>query len=258
MMLLRSRLFDLALVIWTLLFAPAIPLLWLSDKEAAIRSLTRLWARGVLFNLRHIVGLDYTETTTTLQSKGPYLIVSNHQSVWETIAFLVIFPDIAVIAKEELLSIPIFGWYLKYSPMIMIDRDAGGSALRKMVEQGRSISRAGRSILVFPEGSRVPPTQAVRFRRGVELLYAALGLPVLPVAVNSGLYWGPRDLYRRPGKITVSHLRLIEPGLAPSKFARDVEEAIDSEVRRLTRRDRLTSGHPGAFNWTESALRNDS
>ena len=258
-MLFRSRVFDLALVIWTLLFAPVIPLLWLSNsREAAIRSLTRLWARGVLFNLRHIVGLDYIESAMALQSKGPFLIVSNHQSVWETIAFLVIFPDIAVIAKEELLGIPIFGWYLKNSPMIMIDRDAGGSALRKMVEQGRSMSLAGRSILVFPEGSRMPPTQAVRFRRGVELLYATLGLRVLPVAVNSGLYWGPRDHYRRPGKITVSHLRLIEPGLSPSRFARDVEEAIDSEVGRLTRRDCLTNGHPGAFTRTESVLGNDS
>ena len=77
--------------------------------------------------------------------------------------------------------------------MIIIHRELAGRALRKMIEQSLLMSAAGRSILVFPEGSRMPPMQAVRFRRGVELLYAALNLPVLPVAVNSGLYWGPRD-----------------------------------------------------------------
>ena len=195
MVLLRSRLFDLAFAVWTLLFAPAIPVLLLSrSMETTVRALTRLWARGFLFNLRYIVGLNYTESKKLPDNGGPYLIISNHQSVWETIAFLLIFPDVAVVAKQELLRIPIFGWYLRHSPMIIIDRESGGRALRKMIEQSLLMSAAGRSILVFPEGSRMPPMQAVRFRRGVELLYAALNLPVLPVAVNSGLYWGPREL----------------------------------------------------------------
>jgi 1-acyl-sn-glycerol-3-phosphate acyltransferase len=252
MALLRSRLFDLAFAVWTLLFAPAIPVLLLSrSMETTVRALTRLWARGFLFNLRYIVGLNYTESKKLPHNGGPYLIISNHQSVWETIAFLLIFPDVAVVAKQELLRIPIFGWYLRHSPMIIIDRESGGKALRKMIEQSLLMSAAGRSILVFPEGSRMPPMRAVRFRRGVELLYAALNLPVLPVAVNSGLYWGPRDPYRRPGTITVSHLRSIEPGLAPSEFVRVIEQAIDLEVRRLTRRESFVSDNPGVFNWTE-------
>jgi 1-acyl-sn-glycerol-3-phosphate acyltransferase len=160
MTLLRSRLFDLALVIWTMLFAPAIPILWLSGSSCeTIRSITRLWARGVLFNLHHFVGLDFMEFGTPLPTKGPYLIVANHQSMWETIAFLLIFPDVAVIAKQELLKIPVFGWYLKNSPMIIIDRNSGANALRKMVEQSCWMSASGRSILVFPEGSRMPPEQ---------------------------------------------------------------------------------------------------
>jgi 1-acyl-sn-glycerol-3-phosphate acyltransferase len=248
MLLVRSRLFDLAFGFWTLLFAPAIPLLLLSTfMEARVRSLTRLWARGVLFNLRYIVGLDYIESKATPRHNGPYLIISNHQSVWETIAFLAIFPDVAVIAKQELLRIPIFGWYLRHSPMIINDREAGGTALRKMIKQSILLSTAGRSILVFPEGSRMPPQQPVRFRRGVEPLYAALDLPVLPVAVNSGLYWGRRDLYRRPGTITVSRLPAVEAGLAPSEFARVVEQAIDSEVRRLTPQESLLTEPTGHF-----------
>jgi 1-acyl-sn-glycerol-3-phosphate acyltransferase len=241
-------LFDLTFGAWTSLFALGIPLLLLSSSsQAAVRSLTRLWARGVLFSLRHIVGLDHIESNKTPHHEGPYLIISNHQSVWETIAFLLIFPNVAVIAKQELLKIPIFGWYLRHSPMIIIDRDSGAKALRKMIEQSLLMSAAGRSILVFPEGSRMSPMQPVRFRRGVELLYAALNLPALPVAVNSGHYWGPRDRYRKPGTITVSHLRPIEPGLRPSEFARVIEHTIDSEVRSLTQQERSLSEPTGHF-----------
>lgn len=234
---LRSRLFDLALVLWTMLFAPGIPVLWLwGSTDATVRLVTRFWARGVLFNLRHIVGLDFVELGKIPQNNEPHLIISNHQSTWETIAFLVIFPDVAVIAKQELLDIPVFSWYLKHSPMIIIDRSSGAKALRTMIEQGCWMSATGRSILVFPEGSRMPPTQAVRFRRGIELLYAKLDLPVLPIALNSGLYWGRGDRCRRPGTIKVSRLPSIGPGLAPSEFLREVEHAIESEARHLNRR----------------------
>ena len=253
MIYLRSRLFDLAFVLCTLLFAPGIPVLWLrGSPEAAVRSATRLWARGALFGLRYVVGLNCFEQGRRPQMDRPHLIVSNHQSMWETLAFLVIFPDLAVIAKQELLRIPIFGWYLKHSPMIVIDRESGPNALRKMVEQGQKMSTMGRSVLVFPEGSRMPAREPVRFRRGVELLYARLGLPVLPIAVNSGLFWSPLHRCRLPGTITVSHLEPIEPGLSPLEFARRVEANIDAEATRLAEpttapgaNDQMS--HPTAF-----------
>jgi 1-acyl-sn-glycerol-3-phosphate acyltransferase len=162
----------------------------------------------------------------------PHLIISNHQSMWETLAFLVIFPNVTIVAKHELLQIPIFGWYLKHSPMIIIDRNAGANALRKMIENSMSMA-ATRSVLVFPEGSRRPATEPVVFRRGVELLYAKLGLPVQPVAVNSGLYWSSHQRCRFPGTITVSHLSPIAPGLDPSDFITEVEGIIKKEARRL-------------------------
>jgi 1-acyl-sn-glycerol-3-phosphate acyltransferase len=151
MICLRSRLFDLAFVLWTSLFAPGILILWLcGSPEAAIRSTTRLWARGVLFTLRYTVGLDYVEHGKRPPVGQPHLIVSNHQSMWETLAFLVIFPDVTVIAKQELLRIPIFSWYLKHSPMIIIDRKSGGNALK---ENDRTEPEGGNRR---PLGSRLP------------------------------------------------------------------------------------------------------
>lgn len=232
---LRSRFFDLALALWTLLFAFGIPFLWsCGSPEAAIRSVTRLWASGVMRALRYTVGIDYVEKGKCPQMSTPYLIVSNHQSMWETIAFLLIFPDVSVIAKEELLRIPIFGWYLRKSPMIVIDRQSGASALRRMIDQSLKAAAAGRSVLVFPEGTRVPSTESVKFRRGVELLYERLGLPVLPVAINSGLYWSPFRPCRLPGRITVSYLDPMEPGLRAAELVAELEGNIRAEARRLS------------------------
>jgi 1-acyl-sn-glycerol-3-phosphate acyltransferase len=233
LLLVRSGLFDVILVLWTSLFAPPIPVLWLlGSPETAVRSTTRFWARGVLLGLRHVVGLKYVEEGRRPELVHPHLIISNHQSMWETLAFLVIFPDVSIVAKHELLQIPVFGWYLKHSPMIIIDRDSGANALRKMIEHSMRMA-ATRSVLVFPEGSRRPATEPVAFRRGVELLYAKLGLPVQPVAVNSGLYWSSLQRCRFPGTITVSHLRPIEPGLNSSDFIEEVEANIKKEARRL-------------------------
>jgi len=231
----RSRLFDLVLVLWTSFFACGIPLLWLSGSpETKIRLVTRFWAGGVLLALRYTVGIDYVEKGKFPQTSGPHLIVSNHQSMWETIAFLLIFPDVSVIAKEELLRIPIFGWYLNNSPMIMIDRQSGAHALRRMIDQSLKAAAAGRSVLVFPEGTRLPSTEPVKFRRGVELLYEKLGLRVLPVAINSGLYWSPFRPCRLPGTITVSYLDPIEPGLKASEVVAKLEGDIRAEARLLT------------------------
>jgi 1-acyl-sn-glycerol-3-phosphate acyltransferase len=233
----KSRMFDIAFVLWTALFAPAIPIFWLcGSPEHAVRSATRLWARGVLFGLRFTVGLNYVERGRQPVTIQPHLIISNHQSTWETLAFLLIFPDVAMIAKQELLRIPVFGWYLRHSPMIIINRESGSNALRRMIKESQKASAKGRSVLVFPEGSRICVSKPVRFRRGIELLYAELGLPVLPVAINSGLYWCPFHRYRRHGTITVSHLEPIEPGLLPLDFIRTVEATIEAEARRLTER----------------------
>jgi 1-acyl-sn-glycerol-3-phosphate acyltransferase len=160
------------------------------------------------------------------------LIVANHQSTWETLAALVLFPDVAIVAKQELLAVPVFGWFLRHSPMIVIDREAGAKALREMVEQSKAALSNGRSVLVFPEGSRQPISERVRFKRGAELLYSKLGVPVVPMALDSGRFWSPSAPFRRKGTITVSFLEPIAPGLAGAEFTQRAETALEAERKK--------------------------
>ena len=120
----------------------------------------------------------------------------------------------AIVAKQELLTVPVFSWFLRKSPMILIDRETGARAIRKMVEESEAALAQGRSVLIFPEGNRKPTSEPIEFKRGVELLYAKLGQPVLPVALNSGHFWGPDRSCKRAGTISVSNIDPIPPGLS--------------------------------------------
>jgi 1-acyl-sn-glycerol-3-phosphate acyltransferase len=228
----RSTLFDLLLAAWTGLFVPVMALLWLcGPPERGVRLASRLWAHGVLFSLKWLVGLTYAERGQDKIPDEPCLIVANHQSTWETLAFLILFPDVAIVAKQELLTIPVFSWFLRRSPMILIDREGGSRAIRKMVEESQAALAQGRSVLIFPQGTRMPASEPIEFKRGVELLYAKLGRPVLPVALNSGLFWGPGRPYKGAGTISVSYLDPIPPGLAAREFTQKAEQLLEAERR---------------------------
>jgi 1-acyl-sn-glycerol-3-phosphate acyltransferase len=228
----RSTLFDFLLAVWTGLFVPVLAILWLcGSPERGVRLASRLWARGVLVTLKWLVGLTYAEQGQHNIPDGPCLIIANHQSTWETLAFLTLFPDVAIVAKEELLTIPVFSWFLRNSPMILIDRESGSKAVRKMVEESQAALAQGRSVLIFPEGTRKLVSEPIEFKRGVELLYVKLGTPVLPVALNSGHFWGPGRAYKRAGTISVSYLDPIAPGLAGHEFTRKAEQLLEAERR---------------------------
>ncbi|GAB4066391.1 1-acyl-sn-glycerol-3-phosphate acyltransferase [Ancylobacter sonchi] len=228
-----SILFLPLLVLWTLLLAPAAPVLALIKRPERVRTFSRFWARGVLAILRGVGGLGYREIGSGNRPAGPALYVANHQSAWETIAFAVLVPDVAIVLKEELYRIPVFGWFLKHSPMIAIDRAGGASSLKKMLREGREAVAAGRSLLIFPEGTRRGPHERAEFQRGVALLYKALGLPAVPVAHDAGLFWKGRSFTLRPGAVTVSYLPPLPPGLPDAEFIRLASEAIYAERDRL-------------------------
>jgi 1-acyl-sn-glycerol-3-phosphate acyltransferase len=228
----RSKLFDVVLVLWTALFAPAALALALCGTPArAVRWTARAWAKGTLRLLGWCVGLTYVVEGRENIPSEPCLIVANHQSTWETLAFLALFPDVAIVAKRELLTIPVFAWFLRNSPMILIDRDSGTKALRKMVDESRAALAGGRSVLVFPEGTRRSVSARIEFKRGIEILYTKLDRKVLPVALNSGHFWAPGEAYKRPGRITVDYLAAIEPGLTGAEFTRR-SEALLERARR--------------------------
>jgi 1-acyl-sn-glycerol-3-phosphate acyltransferase len=228
----RSLLFVAYWTAWTALFVAPLVVLALAGAPARpVRTAARLWARGVLAGLHGIVGLRYVEEGREHIPNEPCLLVANHQSTWETLAFLVLVPDVAIVAKRELLAIPVVGWFLRRSPMIVIDRANGTQALRAIIDGSQAADAEGRSVLIFPEGTRGRAGDPLQFKRGVELLYGRLRLPVVPVAVNSGLFW-PRGMATRAGTIVVSYLAALAPGLPAAEFLRGTEGAIDRELDR--------------------------
>ncbi len=227
---LRSLAFNILWGAWTGVFGLTIPVLWvLRSPPRTVRKLSRVWARGVLALL---AVSDAVRGASNLPGQ-PCLIVANHQSTWETIAALALFPDVAIVAKRELLRIPVMGWYLRRSPMIVIDRDEAGKALREMTTQSRAALVEGRPVLIFPEGTRMPLDEPVRFKRGVELLYRTLGVTVAPVALDSGGFWPRSSGLKTPGTITVSILPSITPNLPAAEFARRAQGVIEQEKEAL-------------------------
>jgi 1-acyl-sn-glycerol-3-phosphate acyltransferase len=227
----RSRVFDALLIAWTAMFLPALAvLLVLGRPKGPIRATSRIWAKGILFLLKWTVGLTHVEWGRQNIPSSPCLIVANHQSQWETIAFLTLVPNVAIVAKRELLAIPVMGWFLRHSPMILIDRERGGSAIRHMLTEARKALAQGRPVLIFPEGSRKSVASDIEFKRGIELLYLQLGVTVLPVAVDSGRFWGADLPCKCRGAITGSYLPPIEPGLSGSEFVRRAQQAVQNAL----------------------------
>ena len=161
--------------------------------------------------------------------------MANHQSPWETVAALVLFPDVAIVAKRELLKLPVLGWYLRNSPMVIIDRGDTAKAARSMVTACRNALADDRSLLIFPEGTRMPVGSPIIFKRGVELLYRTLGVPAVIVAHDAGRFWRPQSGLSS-GVITVSFLPPIPPGLKAAEFLRTAEQKLAMEISNQDRR----------------------
>ena len=192
-----------------------------------------LWSRLQLWGAWHITGVRYEIRGADRLPAGPCLIVSKHQSMWDTIFWAATVRDPAIVMKKELTLIPLYGWYAMKARMISIDRGSGPSALRKLVRQARAAIADGRPIVIFPEGTRAAPGAVPDYKPGAAALYAQLDVPCVPVALNSGLYWARRALKRAPGTIVVEILDPISPGLRRRDFERALEHAIEPATARL-------------------------
>ncbi len=194
------------------------------------------WARLLVAAAEWICGIRYRVIGAENVPRHPCIILSKHQSAWETLAFQVIFPPQAWVVKRELLWIPFFGWGLAMLDPIAIDRGSGARALRQMLEQGRDRLARGLCIVIFPEGTRVAPGARREYRAGGAWLASKTEAPVVPVALNSGKIWRRNAFLKYPGTITVSIGVPIETrGLAPEEINRRVEDWIESEMLRISR-----------------------
>jgi 1-acyl-sn-glycerol-3-phosphate acyltransferase len=228
----RSLLFNLLFYVTTALFVVLGSPLLLAPRQWAMAAL-RVHARFELWLLRIIVGSKFEVRGRNNIPAGPCLVASKHQSAWETFALIPLFRDPALLMKRELFWIPFHGWFSKKFEMIPVDRDKGPTALRRVLREAKKRIEAGREIIIFPEGTRRPPGAPPSYKTGVVLLYEALGVPCVPVALNSGLFWPRRSLTHRPGTIVVEILEPIPPGLGKKAFLERLETSLETATNRL-------------------------
>jgi 1-acyl-sn-glycerol-3-phosphate acyltransferase len=191
------------------------------------------WSAAVLKLLHWCVGLDHEVRGREHLPPGPVLIAMKHQSAWDTFAAPVIFKQPAIVIKRELTWVPVYGWCVRRAGMIPIDRDAGPSALKALVAASARTLAAGRSVLIFPEGTRSAIGAAPAYLPGVFALYRQAGVKLVPVAVNSGVFWGRRRFAKRPGRIVVEILPPIPPGGDRRSVMGALEQAIETATARL-------------------------
>jgi 1-acyl-sn-glycerol-3-phosphate acyltransferase len=228
----RSLLFNVLFYVTTTLFVVIGSPLLFAPRGWAMAAL-KVHARFELWLLRAIVGTTIEVRGRGNIPQGPCLVASKHQSAWETFALIPIFRDPALLMKRELFFIPFHGWFSRKFEMIPVDRDKGPAALRRMLREARKRIDDKREIIIFPEGTRRPPGAPPDYKTGIVLLYNALGVPCLPVALNSGLFWPRRSVIRRPGNIVVEILPPIPPGLPREEFLRRLQEAVEGASSRL-------------------------
>ena len=248
---LRSLAFNLAFVgITAVIGVLGLPVL-LGPRHWSMR-LGRFWAKCVLWLLGSIAGLRGEVRGIEHIPSGACLIAMKHQSAWDTLILQALFGDPAVVIKRELLWIPFYGWYARRAGSIPVDRRGGTAALRGMVAAARRVAAEDRPIVIFPQGTRTAPGQRLPYQPGVAALYQALGLPLVPAAVNSGLYWGRRGFLKRPGRIILEFLEPIAPGLPRREMMPELEARIETATAELERQ--AMSGYGAGGNQSSSSL----
>ena len=232
MIALRSVVFHILFSLWT----AALAVLYLPTLILPRRFIMwggKFWLQSVLWLLARTVGLTYREEGRENLPDGPVVYAFKHQSAWDTMAVPVLIHNPAVVVKRELLWIPFYGWYAAKHGMIGIDRGRGHRALRRILADGKKAVADGKPVVVFPEGTRTAPGTRVPYFAGIALIYVKLGLPVVPVALNSGLFWPRRSFLRRPGCITVQYLPAIPPGLGRDEFMDRLRDTIETASDEL-------------------------
>ena len=219
--------FALCSTVLSLLFTPLLLL-----PPRVMRSAALLWCNATFWGLRVIAGVRYEIRGTA--SREPVLAASKHMSMWDTIALYVLLDKPAMVFKRELGLIPFYGWFVRKSQMIAIDRDGKASALRKMAADAKAVFAQGRCVLIFPEGTRKKPGAPPDYKPGVAGLYGQIGVPCQPIALNSGLFWtGPSGFLKNPGTILVEFLPLIPHGLKRAEFMSRLETSIETATAKL-------------------------
>src|SRR5688572_27757437 len=237
MILLRSIVFVVwfyvTMLFWGLVYMPAVAM----GRDKYIWSSMRNWGKATIWGLKWIVGVTVAFEGLEHLPKGAALIASKHQTTLDTVLPAQFLSEPVFVVKKELIKMPVFGFYMKYG-MIPVDREAHAKALKDMLRASRAVIAKGRQIVIYPEGTRQELDAPPDYKPGIAALYKDLGLPVTPIALNTGLVWKPNGIIRRPGHVTIKILPAIPAGLPRERFMAELERVIESESQALLAPDK--------------------
>jgi 1-acyl-sn-glycerol-3-phosphate acyltransferase len=203
-----------------------------------ILSIAKNWGRSSIWLMRIVCNTHVEYRGLDKIPQGPLIVAAKHQSIWETFSLLQFFDQPLYILKRELKWIPLFGWYLSKADMIGVNRQAGGRTLLEMARAAHDEVHRGRQLIIFPEGTRRAVDAEPRYKFGVGQIYADCDVACLPVALNTGLFWGRRQFMRYPGTIIVEFLDPLPPGLPRDEFLNRLSTAIETATNRIVEEGR--------------------
>jgi len=230
---LRALLFKTVFLGWTTIVAVYSLVPMALNRRAHIFAMNAFWARSLNVLLRVICGVTVVIEGREHIPAGPALVAAKHQSLWDTAIIFDLFGTPAVVMKKELLKIPIYGWLTRIQGMIAVDREGGGTALKQMLKDARAARDAGRKIVIFPQGTRTRPGERAEYQSGVVALYRDLKLPVLPIALNSGVFWPKKGMHHPSGTLILRFLPVIPAGLERDEFMARLEHDIETATAEL-------------------------
>ncbi|CCQ74746.1 1-acyl-sn-glycerol-3-phosphate acyltransferase [Magnetospira sp. QH-2] len=239
MMFLRSLLFNIYFVIGQAFFVFAM-FLSIPFPQPVIQWIVKRWAGSLHLAMHWIAGIKFEVRGKEHIPEGACVIAGKHQSAWDTFAFYLFLYDPNYVLKIELTRIPMWGSCSKKAGAIAVDREAGASALKMLVREVKDRMTKGRQVIIFPEGTRTAPGTRLPYHPGIAAVYGAIEQPVIPVAINSGLFWGRRTFLRYPGTITMEILPPMPKGLKRREFMAELEQRIETATDRLM----VESGRP--------------
>lgn len=233
MIFLRSLAFNLAFyAVTAVMLVGTLPLFFILPQWFGM-GVVRNWARVCVFLHETVAGVKLEVRGRENIPQDAALVATKHQSSFETFALIPLLRNPTIVMKRSIRWLPIFGQYTIKTGMIHVDREGKTAALRALAERAREEAGKGREIIIFPEGTRRAPDAPPDYQTGIALLYRALDVPVVPVALNSGLYWPRRRFLHHPGTIIVEFLPAIPPGLDSRKFLARLQGDIEGASQRL-------------------------